>query len=33
MIAEGGDNLSVGEKQLFNIARTLLSPKKIVLID
>ena len=32
-IAEGGDNLSSGEKQLVNIARSLINPKKIVLID
>jgi ABC-type multidrug transport system fused ATPase/permease subunit len=32
-VTEGGDNLSSGEKQLINIARSLLSPKRIVLID
>jgi ABC-type multidrug transport system fused ATPase/permease subunit len=32
-ITEGGNNLSSGEKQLINIARSLLSPKRIVLID
>jgi ATP-binding cassette, subfamily C (CFTR/MRP), member 1 len=32
-VAEGGENLSSGEKQLLNISRSLLSPKRIVLID
>ena len=32
-ISEGGDNLSSGEKQLVNITRSLINPKKIVLID
>jgi ABC-type multidrug transport system fused ATPase/permease subunit len=32
-VEEGGNNLSSGEKQLINIARSLLSPKRIVLID
>ena len=32
-VSERGDNLSAGEKQLVNIARALLSPKKIVLMD
>ncbi len=32
-VTEGGDNLSSGEKQLINIARSLLNPKRIVLID
>ena len=30
---EGGNNLSSGEKQLINISRSLLNPKRIVLID
>lgn len=33
IITEGGENLSAGERQLFNIARSLLNKKKIVLID
>jgi ABC-type multidrug transport system fused ATPase/permease subunit len=33
MVTEGGDNLSAGEKQLLNITRSLLNPKRIVLID
>jgi ATP-binding cassette subfamily C (CFTR/MRP) protein 1 len=33
LVAEGGDNLSSGEKQLLNISRSLLNPKRIVLID
>ncbi|XP_031505870.1 uncharacterized protein LOC116268297 [Nymphaea colorata] len=33
VIEEGGDNFSAGEKQLINISRTLLNPKRIVLID
>ena len=32
-VSEGGDNLSAGEKQLLNITRSLLNPKRIVLID
>ena len=32
-ITEGGANLSSGEKQLINIARSLLNPKRVVLID
>lgn len=32
-IEEGGSNFSAGEKQLMNISRTLLNPKKIVLVD
>ncbi|MCB0368410.1 MAG: ATP-binding cassette domain-containing protein [Bdellovibrionales bacterium] len=32
-VAEGGDNLSAGEKQLLNITRSLLNPKRVVLID
>lgn len=33
MIVEGGENLSVGERQLLNIGRSLLNRKKIVLVD
>mgnify|MGYP000492377471 CR=1 FL=1 len=33
MVVEGGDNLSAGEKQLLNITRSLLNPKRVVLID
>lgn len=33
LVTEGGDNLSAGEKQLLNITRSLLNPKRIVLID
>ena len=32
-VAEVGENLSVGERQLLNIARALLSKKKVVLVD
>ena len=32
-VAEGGDNFSAGEKQLLAIARAMLTPKQIVLID
>lgn len=32
-IEEGGENFSAGEKQLINISRTLLNPRRIVLID
>lgn len=32
-IAENGENLSVGERQLISIARAVLKPTKIVLID
>jgi ABC-type multidrug transport system fused ATPase/permease subunit len=32
-VTEGGENLSAGEKQLLNITRSLLNPKRIVLID
>ena len=33
LVAEGGDNLSAGEKQLICIARAMLKKSKIVLID
>lgn len=33
IVSEGGENLSVGERQLLNIARSLLNKKKIVLVD
>jgi len=32
-VTEGGSNLSAGEKQLLNITRSLLNPKRVVLID
>lgn len=32
-IAENGENLSVGERQLVSIARAILKPTRIVLID
>jgi ABC-type multidrug transport system fused ATPase/permease subunit len=32
-ITENGENLSVGERQLVSIARAVLKPTKIVLID
>lgn len=32
-VAEKGANLSAGEKQLMNVARALLSPRGIVLMD
>jgi len=32
-VEEGGNNLSSGEKQLINISRSLLNPKRVVLID
>ena len=33
VVEEGGRNFSAGEKQLINISRTPLTPKKIVLVD
>ena len=33
VVEENGSNFSAGEKQLINISRTLLNPKKIVLVD
>lgn len=33
IVTEGGSNLSAGEKQLLNITRSLLNPKRVVLID
>lgn len=33
VVEEGGQNFSAGEKQLINISRTLLNPRKIVLVD
>ena len=33
VVTEGGSNLSAGEKQLLNITRSLLNPKRVVLID
>jgi ATP-binding cassette subfamily C (CFTR/MRP) protein 2 len=32
-ITENGENLSVGERQLVSIARAVLKPTKIVLVD
>ena len=32
-ITENGENLSVGERQLISIARAILKPTKIVLVD
>ncbi len=32
-ITENGQNLSVGERQLISIARAIIKPTKIVLID
>ena len=32
-ITENGENLSVGERQLISIARAILKPTRIVLVD
>jgi ABC-type multidrug transport system fused ATPase/permease subunit len=32
-VTEGGENLSAGERQLLNIARALLSRRRVVLVD
>ena len=32
-ITENGENLSVGERQLVSIARAIIKPTKIVLVD
>jgi ABC-type multidrug transport system fused ATPase/permease subunit len=32
-ITENGENLSVGERQLVSLARAVLKPTKIVLVD
>ncbi len=32
-ITENGENLAVGERQLVSIAREILKPSKIVLVD
>lgn len=32
-ITENGENLSVGERQLVSIARAILKPTRIVLVD
>ena len=32
-ITENGENLSVGERQLISIARAIIKPTKIVLVD
>ena len=32
-IIENGENLSVGERQLISIARAIIKPTKIILID
>ncbi|MCD6470604.1 ATP-binding cassette domain-containing protein [Candidatus Bathyarchaeota archaeon] len=33
MVSEGGGNLSVGQRQLINIARTMLRRPKIIILD
>ena len=33
MVSEGGKNLSVGQRQLINIARTMLRKPKIIILD
>jgi ABC-type multidrug transport system fused ATPase/permease subunit len=33
LITENGENLSAGERQLVSIARAILKPTKIVLVD
>ena len=32
-IAQNGENLSIGERQLISICRAIIKPTKIVLVD
>lgn len=33
MVSEGGENLSIGQRQLINVARTLIRNPKIIILD